>query len=169
MSDTAQAGRARIPRWRILVLGQKRSNRDGIAALVHGQPDLVCCGTVTADKAGAVVARENPDLLVIEAAVQQGDALDLANSLHLQFPYLRMLILSEDEDAAYAERALQLGARGCVLQTEPPVEVLTAIRTVLNDKIFLSHNLSVGLLQRMLKPGSCAEPQDRKTGGRLNP
>jgi two-component system response regulator NreC len=134
-------------------------------SLVKDQPDLLCCAEANAETVSAAVARENPDLVVLDGAIQDGGELDLINRLHTDFPRLRMLIVVEHEDVAFAERALQNGAKGCVPGSEPSHEILSAIRTVLNDKIFLSHNLSVGLLQRMLKPGGS---HPRKANERLS-
>ena len=164
MNDLGQASPDRSPRWRILVAGKSRPSCEGTASLINSQPDLLCCAEASADTLTAAVAREKPDLLVLDGAIQQGGALDLINRLRVGFPKLRVLIVVDQEDIAYAERALQCGAKGCVRRTEPAQEILAAMRTVLNDKISLSHNLSVALLQRMLKPGSSARLQRKDDG-----
>jgi DNA-binding NarL/FixJ family response regulator len=50
------------------------------------------------------------------------------------------------EDPAYAQRWLRAGARGCVAQSEPPENLLKAIRAVLQREIHLNETIAGQLL-----------------------
>jgi DNA-binding NarL/FixJ family response regulator len=61
-----------------------------------------------------------------------------------------LLVLSQYEETAYAEQALEAGAAGYVLKEESPREVLSAIRSVFQEEIYLSHKLAGRILYQFL-------------------
>ena len=144
-----------LPKRRVLIVDDHSIDRDELVALINRQPDLICCSqTDRSLSTSAAIALEKPDLVLLSFTLNNGDALAMANSLSLEFPSLQMLIFSPCDEVLYAERALQAGARGYIMKQEPAEEFLSAIRTILRGKIYLSHNMSVRLVQRVLKPGS---------------
>jgi DNA-binding NarL/FixJ family response regulator len=53
------------------------------------------------------------------------------------------------EEVVYAERALQVGARGYVPKSEASSEVIRAIRKVLSGEVYLNEWMTSELIQRM--------------------
>jgi DNA-binding NarL/FixJ family response regulator len=53
-----------------------------------------------------------------------------------------VLVLSMHEESHYAERALRAGAKGYIMKRETTKRVVEAIRTVLEDKFYLSEALA---------------------------
>jgi DNA-binding NarL/FixJ family response regulator len=124
---------------RVLVVEDDAFVRGGIVRLVNGQADLTCCG-----EAGSIaetvlaVAAQKPDVVSLDLKLADGDACDLINSLRRQFPNVPVLVLSQYDEKFHAERALQAGARGYVMKEAAAENLLSALRTVLAGKIYLS-------------------------------
>jgi len=149
-----------LSKRRILLVEHERSLPPEIRGLINDQPDLTCCSQVLGGLSiPAAVALEMPDLVLLGLSLNNGDAFELANSLRLEFPDLQVLVWSEGDETLYAEQALRAGARGYIMREETAEEMLTAIRTILSGKIYLSHAMSVMLVQRVLKPGSSRAPK----------
>ena len=123
--------------------------REGFAQLINYQDDLLVCGhagTVAAALSG--ITDNAPDLVIVDVSLPDGHGIELIKSLRTQFPKLRILVLSMHDEALYAERALQAGARGYVMKQEATHIVMAAIRQVLQDETYLSPKMQRTVVQR---------------------
>jgi len=136
---------------RILVAEDHPLFLEGLVQLIHRERDLCCCGgadTVAATQMAVTMLK--PDLLVLDLRLKDGDGLELIKTLKSRFPSLRMLVLSQNDEALYAERALRAGARGYVMKEEATKDVLIAIRTILKGELYVSRKMSVLALHKLL-------------------
>ncbi len=139
------------PRARILVVDDHPMVRDGLIRLISRQSDLVHCGEAgTVAEAQAAVAKQKPDLVILDLRLKGGDGLELMKSWKSQYPGLRVLVLSQYEAQFYAERALRAGALGYVVKEQAAEEVLKAIRAVLAGEVYLTRGMAALLLRRFV-------------------
>ncbi len=145
-SKSMSEGRARI-----LVVDDHPLFRDALVALVNGQADLVCCGQADSPAAvRAAVAKETPDIVSLDLRMGQEDGLELIKWLKAQFPGLRLVVISQCDETLYAERALRAGAAGYVMKDESAQSILASFRAVLAGETYVSHKMSVLVLNRFL-------------------
>jgi DNA-binding NarL/FixJ family response regulator len=87
--------------------------RDGLINLINRQSDLIVCGEAK-DSAEAVagIAKEQPDVAIIDISLTNESGLELIKDLVSQFPQVASIVLSMHDEALYAERALGVGGRG---------------------------------------------------------
>jgi len=85
----------------------------------------------------------------VDISIDGASGLDLIKALRARYAGLPVLVLSIYDEMIYAERALRAGARGYVMKQEAPQTVVTAIRTVLAGKQFLSARVTAELISRM--------------------
>src|SRR5262245_29317329 len=102
---------------RILVVDDHPVVREGIARLLEEEDgELSLCGTasdaVSARQAAVALA---PDLAIVDLALGRDSGLELISQLVDEVPGLAILALSMHDEALYAGRALQAGARGYVM------------------------------------------------------
>jgi two-component system, NarL family, response regulator NreC len=100
--------------------------------------------------------KEKPNLVIMEMQLGKENGLELIPKLKMINPEISILIISIQEERFYAERVLRLGARGYVLKTESADVIMSAINTVLDNKVYLSENERDRILQSMTeesKPG----------------
>ena len=140
---------------RIFVVEDNAFVREALVNLIAGETDFVCCGQADSlESTLSGVQQAKPDLILIELRLRDGEAFELIKALKLSFPAMAILVISQCDEMLYAERALKAGASGYLMKVEAVEELLIAARTVLNGKVYLSHAMSVRLVQRVLKPGS---------------
>jgi two-component system response regulator NreC len=109
--------------------------RSGLRALINQQPDLeVVAEATTAREAQALVARAQPDLVVLDLTLPGGGSLELVSELVERGPLPRVLVLSMHNDPAYARAALAAGATGYVVKTVSEEDLLAAVRAVQRGK-----------------------------------
>jgi DNA-binding NarL/FixJ family response regulator len=143
-------------RHRILIVDDHPLYRDGLRRFIESQPDLMCCGQAEdGQSAKAAVANSRPDLVILDLRLRGEDGADLLRDLLQEQPGLRVLVLSQKDQAVHAEPLLRAGARGYIMKEEATEELLLAVRTVLLDDLYVGPRLSALVLNRFFhgKPG----------------
>jgi DNA-binding NarL/FixJ family response regulator len=116
--------------------------REGLTNLINGQNDLIVCGEAK-DSAEAIdgIAKEQPDVAVVDISLTNESGLELIKHLAKQFPQVAVVVLSMHDETLYAERALRAGARGYVMKHETSKNVLASIRQVLAGDVYVSERI----------------------------
>ena len=142
---------------RILVVDDHPLVRRGINMLLDRQDDLTCCQNEVDTVAGIIpaVKKEQPQMLLLDLNLKDGNALGIIGPLHEQFPDMPILVLSQFDNLLCAEDALNAGAAGYVMKEEATREILTAIRTVLRNETYVSDKLKLPV------PGQASRPLER--------
>ena len=157
-----------MDKTRILIADPHDLTRWGLAALLGTQPDLEVCGqTTSASQTVEAVADVQPDIVIIDSA---GREMGGGNTLReiirrCSGTELLVLTLSESEEEVYD--ALAAGARGYVLKGETSTDLLTAIRALARNQVFLTPKITElvihGYLRSPVKPARAgSEPLTRR-------
>ena len=155
-------------RRRVLIVDDHPIVRHGLARMIEASPDLAVCGEVetVADAKHAIRTLE-PDVVIVDLTLGQGDGLELVRDVRAQRPGLPMLVLSMHEESIYAERMLAAGARGYIMKEAASDQLLIALRRVLAGKVYLSEALTARLRARGTTPtGEAAEDPLRRLSNR---
>jgi DNA-binding NarL/FixJ family response regulator len=143
ISSQLEAQGASFRRSKILIVEDHPLVRDGIRTLLRQQPDLHCCAE--ADSIFTTLtyaALYQPDLVLLDLRLQDGDAFELIRVLSLKYPRVRILVLSQSEEKIYGEKAIVAGARGFLMKQNAPLELANAIRKVLAGAVYRSPELT---------------------------
>jgi len=124
---------------KILVVDDHPIVRRGFLQLINQEYGLEVCGEAeTINEACLLIPRLQPDLIILDISLKDGNGLDLLKRINADYPGLPVLVVSMHGEALYAERVIRLGARGYVMKEEAEDTVIKAIRDVLEGKIYLS-------------------------------
>ncbi|MBP2458392.1 DNA-binding NarL/FixJ family response regulator [Clavibacter michiganensis] len=105
--------------------------RQGIAALVDGQPDLELVGEAdTVARALARIAATRPDVAVLDVRLPDGSGITLCREIRSTMPEVRCLMLTAYDDDAASYAAVLAGAAGYVLKDIRGHGLLDGIRRV---------------------------------------
>ena len=85
-----------------------------------------------------LLAEQKPDIVIIDLNLGDEDGLDLIKQVSEQFPAIKILVLSMLQERYYTERSLAAGARGYVMKDAAADTLISAMRTVLSGKIWVS-------------------------------
>ena len=109
--------------------------REGIAALVNNQPDMVIAGEASTGSEALQLFKEvQPDITLLDLRLPDMSGIDILIALRSEYPEARVIMLTTFEGDVEIHRALQAGARGYLLKNMPPAELLDVIRQVHADK-----------------------------------
>jgi len=129
--------------------------RDGLCALINGEPDLKVIGTATNGRE-AIRAAEvlKPDLVMMDMSMPLTNGPEAIAHIKRRTPEQRVLVLTFHTDDQHIHAALSAGADGYVLKDDSRLEMLTAVRAVLNGKSFLSPAICDRVVNGYLGGGS---------------
>jgi DNA-binding NarL/FixJ family response regulator len=137
---------------------------DGLKQLIDSQPDLDCIGVADdVSSAKRLIEECKPDLMVLDLRLKAGDGLDFIKTLRIEYPEVKVLVLSQYDELIFAERVLRAGASGYIMKENTTNEVLRAVRKVLAGDLYISERVAVALVQRVLreKPTATREGIER--------
>jgi DNA-binding NarL/FixJ family response regulator len=116
---------------RILSVDDHPLLQEGIAALIRSQPDLELAGEARNGREALQRFRETrPDVTLMDLRLPDMNGIDAMIAIRGEFPEARIVVLTTFEGDAEIQRALAGGARGYLLKSTPPKELLEAIRQV---------------------------------------
>ena len=141
-------------RYRVLIVDDHPIVRHGLAQLINNTNRFEVCGQVgSAAAALDIIQRQQPHAAVIDISLEGGSGLELIKQVRAHDWPTRMLVSSMHDELLYAERALRAGAMGYVNKAEVTEQVVQALDSVLENRIFLSGPMTERVLQRMMQSG----------------
>jgi DNA-binding NarL/FixJ family response regulator len=146
--DGVKAGRGRSAgeRRRVLIVDDHPIVRHGLKSMIDAESDLMVCGEAQSEREARAALREvDPDVMIVDVSLAQGDGMDLVREVHAQRPELPMLVLSMHDETIYAERLLAAGARGYIMKEAAYDQLLVALRKVLGGGVYLSEAMTARL------------------------
>ena len=94
-----------------------------------------------------LVQTTSPDLLVLDIFMPTLNGFDVAGRLKDSSSLSKILFLTVHEDPDFVRAAISLGAMGYVLKAHLITELMPAIRSVLDDQLYVSPKLVSGLFR----------------------
>lgn len=142
--------KASAPR-RILLVEDHPIVREGLKLVLQLGGEFEVCAEC-ADKACAMRALDacRPDAAIVDLSLQGASGLDLIKDIRARGHVLPILVLSVNDEAIYAERALKAGAQGYLMKEEKADRLLAALRRVLGGEVHVSEAVSARMIGRMV-------------------
>lgn len=119
------------PPIRVLAVDDHPLLREGIGAIINSQQDM----QLVAQAANSMEAlqqyrQHHPDVTLMDLRLPGVSGIDAMIAIRAEFPEARIIMFTTFEGDVEIQRALQAGARGYVLKSMPPSELIDVIRQV---------------------------------------
>lgn len=155
---------------RVLIVDDHPIVRQGLRRLIDQEEDLSVCGEAeTVRDARAAIKEHNPDAIIVDISLKQGDGIELVRDARAHYPTLPILVLSMHDETIYAERMLSAGANGYIMKQAASEQFLVAVRRVLEGGIYVSEAVGNSMIQKFASGGSyiSSNPIDRLSNREL--
>jgi DNA-binding NarL/FixJ family response regulator len=155
---------------RVLIVDDHPIVRQGLRRLIDQEEDLSVCGEAeTVRDARTAIKELNPDAIIVDISLKQGDGIELVRDARAHYPTLPILVLSMHDETIYAERMLSAGANGYIMKQAASEQFLVAVRRVLEGGIYVSEAVGNSMIQKFASGGSyiSSNPIDRLSNREL--
>ena len=116
---------------RILSVEDHPVFREGLAAIIASQPDMVMVAQANNSvEAMAEFRRYRPDVTLMDLRIPGSNGTDTLIAIRGEYPNARVIMLTTSDSDGEIQRALRAGAAGYVLKSMPKNELLGVIRSV---------------------------------------
>jgi two-component system, NarL family, response regulator NreC len=127
---------------RIVLADDHQVVRRGLELLLNAEPEFdVVAEAGDVDAAQRYVRGHKPDVLVLDLNMPGGSVLEAIPSLRQEAPGTQIVVLTMQEDPAFAREALRAGALAYVLKEAAENELVEAVRRAANGEIYLNPQL----------------------------
>jgi DNA-binding NarL/FixJ family response regulator len=135
---------------RVLCIDDHPVVRDGIAAIINLQTDMMLTGAAaTGGEALERYFELRPDVTLVDLQLPDMSGFDVIKKIRDKFPNARIIVLSSHEGDVDIQRALEAGAQGYVAKGIVRGELLETIRSVHAGKRRLPAALAQKLAEHM--------------------
>ena len=94
------------------------------------------------DAAYQVICELKPDVAVMDISLPGMSGIEVTRRVISRLPQQKILVFSMHEDAVFANRAFQAGAKGYLTKSSAPETLIEAVRTVAEGKVFISNDMA---------------------------
>ncbi len=122
--------------------------RAGVAMMIQQQPDMEVVGDADNGRGTVELARKfSPNIVLMDISMPDLNGIDATQQITALSPATRVVALTGRTDRRTVVDVLRAGASGYILKNAPAEELMLAIRTVAQGKVYLSPSIAGGVLE----------------------
>lgn len=136
----------------VIVVDNHPVIREALRAEIGIHPKMKVKGDfANAKDALPTIEQGPPDIVVLEISLGEEDGLTLIEEVRTRIPDVRLLVFSRYDESLYAARAVEAGASGYVMKSEPTMEVVRAIELICDGGVYLNRKIASRILSQLIQ------------------
>ena len=127
---------------RVMIVDDHPLVRSGFRFIAEARPEIELVGEAgTAEEALTIARDVLPDVIVMDIGLGSSSGIDIARTIRVTHPTIRVLFVTMHDDEATVLRALQSGGNGYVLKGADDDELIRAIHAVHAGDVLLGRSV----------------------------
>ena len=134
----------------VLIIDDHKMVRDGLKIMLASLKNFMLFKIQEAESGEDAVTKINRSDFEIAIVDYQMPGISGAETIHRILrhkPQMKILALSNYDELSYIQSMMDAGARGYILKSIEPAEMLNAIKTILSNKIYYCNDIAVKLIE----------------------
>ncbi|MFA5183677.1 MAG: response regulator transcription factor [Syntrophales bacterium] len=128
---------------RIIVADDHQIVRQGLRLLLEAEPDMEVMAEADNGRKVLKMAQDlMPDVIIMDLSMPELNGIEATRQILAESPGVRIIALSMHSDSLFVLNMIRAGASGYLLKDCALEELVKAIRTVVNQKTYLSPGVS---------------------------
>lgn len=116
---------------------------EGLQLLMQHEKDITVIGTATSGaEAIELIKEQQPDVVLLDINMPEMNGIETCKQLLELYPDLKIVAISMHKESSLIKLMLSSGAKGYVLKNAGQDEVIEAIKTVHNGKMYLDDTVN---------------------------
>jgi two-component system response regulator NreC len=116
--------------------------REGIKALLSGNPDLVIVGEAADGREAIQRSLElRPQVILMDLSMPNINGTEAIRAIKQRNPAIKIIVLTVHKSEEYVRATLEAGADGYVLKDDSQQDLLAAFASVRKDRVYLSSGI----------------------------
>ncbi len=150
---------------RLVIADDHEVVRRGLVAMLESNPSCkVVAEADNGETAIELVKSHAPDIAILDISMPgRLDGLAATREISREMPKVRVLILTMHASKQLVREILEAGARGYVMKSDAARDLIKAIDTLLEDKLFFTQTISEILLDGFLEKPQPMRPENLLT------
>jgi DNA-binding NarL/FixJ family response regulator len=145
---------------RILLADDHRILREGLRSLLVQQADIIVVGEASDGEAAVALARElRPDIVIMDVVMPGLGGVEATRQIRTELRDTKVIGLSMHADRRFVSEMLRAGAMGYLVKDSAFEELNLAVRTVMQDRPYLSAVITGSLVEDFVRQASAQERQ----------
>ena len=118
----------------ILIVDDNELVRRGVKLLLSSSPTFTVCGEASNGKEAIAKAQQlRPDLVLLDFSMPGSNGFETASVIRRALPKVKIIILSQHDQAQLLPAALEAGADACMDKANLSGDLLPTIHNVVGD------------------------------------
>lgn len=149
---------------RIIIADDHKLFRQGLRSLMRTQADLVevVAEAETGQKTVQLVEQYQPDIVLMDIFMPQGDGLLATHEIRARFPKTAVVMLTSSENEEHLYKAMRLGAAGYLLKNLDAEELFDLLKRVMKGEVAITRTMANRLLKGMANEHGNPEMEKEK-------
>ncbi|HEX8077765.1 MAG TPA: response regulator transcription factor [Chthoniobacterales bacterium] len=148
-----------MKKLRILIADDHPLVRHGLRSVLESQQGWTVCGEAEDGRSAVKLGLElKPDVFLMDVTMPELNGLDATRQLRRERPDAAILILTMHESDQLCSDLMRAGARGCLLKSDSPRQLLAAVEAVANGKQYFTPHVTNRTAQGEVAPGGARMP-----------
>ncbi len=137
---------------RVIIADDHQIVRDGLRTLLEKQPEFEVVAETENGRATVYLAKKLfPDVIVMDIAMPDLNGIEATRQIIMEQPDTKIVALSMHSDKRFVSEMLKAGASAYLLKDCAFEELVTAIRTVMSNKVYLSPGIAGVVIENYLR------------------
>jgi two-component system response regulator NreC len=140
---------------RVLLADDHKIVREGLRALLNAKPDIEVVAEADNGRMALQLARQvTPEVVIMDVTMPDLNGIEATHRLITEFPDIKVIALSMHSDHRLVSGMLAVGASGYLLKDCAFEELEQAVRTAVDNNIYLSPRIAKTVINHYVRDQS---------------